>query len=226
MTKLGPYILGPNDTPENGIYLGDAHVLAEAIPDKSIDLIFTDPVYQNIDDYRWLAETGARVLKDDRACLVWIANPRIDLVIETMKPILDFVMPLNYVKIGGTNLIFSRRIFGWSKMCLWFEHGKSMPHHAIPDTILSGAMPATAHKWNKNPEAVIKWLYAFTLDDAIVFDPFTGSGTIPSCCIMRNRQYLAFEILPDVVEMARERVRNTQSPLFIQQEEQLELMES
>ena len=29
--KLGPYELGPNDTPENGIYTGDARELARAI---------------------------------------------------------------------------------------------------------------------------------------------------------------------------------------------------
>ena len=28
-------------------------------------------MYQNIDDYRWLAETAARVLKPSGACLVW-----------------------------------------------------------------------------------------------------------------------------------------------------------
>ena len=38
--KLGPYLLGPNDTPENGIYTGDARELAKAIPDESVDLIF------------------------------------------------------------------------------------------------------------------------------------------------------------------------------------------
>lgn len=57
--QLGPYLLGPNDTPENGIYTGDARELAKAIPDESVDLIFTDPVYDRIEDYRWLAETGA-----------------------------------------------------------------------------------------------------------------------------------------------------------------------
>ena len=65
---LGPYLLGPNDV-NQGIYTGDARELARAIPDESVDLIFTDPVYQNIDDYRWLAETAARVLKPDSACL-------------------------------------------------------------------------------------------------------------------------------------------------------------
>jgi len=43
--KLSPYLLGPNSTPENGIYAGDAKELAKLIPDESIDLILTDPPY-------------------------------------------------------------------------------------------------------------------------------------------------------------------------------------
>ena len=69
--KLGPYLLGPNDTSENGIYCGDARELAKAIPDESVDLIFTDPVYDRIDDYRWLAECASRVLKSSGTLLVW-----------------------------------------------------------------------------------------------------------------------------------------------------------
>ena len=61
--KLGPYDL-------NTIITGDARQLAEAVPDESVDLIFTDPVYDRIDDYRWLAETAARVLRADCVLLI------------------------------------------------------------------------------------------------------------------------------------------------------------
>ena len=54
--KIGPYQI-------NSIYTGDARELALALPDESVDLIFTDPVYDRIDDYRWLAQTAERVLK-------------------------------------------------------------------------------------------------------------------------------------------------------------------
>lgn len=54
----------------NQIITGDARELAKQIPDESVDMVFTDPVYENIDDYRWLAETAARVLKPGGACLV------------------------------------------------------------------------------------------------------------------------------------------------------------
>ena len=60
--KLGPFLLGYNDI-NQGIYIGDAKPLCEDIPDESIDLIFTDPIYQNMDDYAWLAEMASRKLK-------------------------------------------------------------------------------------------------------------------------------------------------------------------
>jgi len=47
-----------------------------------------------------------------------------------------------------------------------------------------------------------------------VVDPFTGGGTVPAVCKMLGRQYLAFEIDPATADTARERVRNTQPPLF------------
>ena len=40
---------------------------------------------------------------------------------------------------------------------------------------------------------------------------------------MLGRRYLAFEIDPDTAEMARERVRMTQPPLFVPEPQQLEL---
>jgi DNA modification methylase len=48
---LGPYKLGFNSDENVGIYTGDARELSRAIPDESVDLIFTDPVYDRIEDY-------------------------------------------------------------------------------------------------------------------------------------------------------------------------------
>ena len=55
----------------NQIVTGDARVLAERIPDNSIDFIFTDPPYPQefIPLYGWLAETASRILKDGGLCL-------------------------------------------------------------------------------------------------------------------------------------------------------------
>lgn len=214
--KLGPYDL-------NQIYTGDARELAKAIPDNSIDLIFTDPVYDRIEDYEWLAKTAARVLKPDSACLMWISNPKIREVFRAVGETLGFVMPLNYTVQSKGYLLFSRKIFLWNTVCLWFEKGHSEPLKAMPDSVVAVGTPDNNFKWNKNTGVILKWLEAFTQPGAIVFDPFTGGGTVPAVCKMLGRNYLAFEIDPATAEKARERVLLTQPPLLLPEPQQLEL---
>ena len=47
--KIGAYEV-------NQIYNGDSRELINGIPDNLVDLIFTNPVYENVVDYRWLSE--------------------------------------------------------------------------------------------------------------------------------------------------------------------------
>jgi len=80
------------------------------------------------------------------------------------------------------------------------------------------------HDWGK-PEAVIsKWVDAFTDSGGVVYDPFTGGGTVPAVCKMLGRHYIASEIDPATAELARGRVRNTQPPLFVEAPQQAELL--
>ena len=91
------------------------------------------------------------------------------------------------------------------------EHNKG---YSLSDVVHSHPMGKYAnHQWSKNPSAVIKWLSA--IPGEILLDPFTGGGTVPAVCKMLGRNYLAFEIDPATAELARERVRNTQPPLFV-----------
>ena len=82
------------------IVTGDARALAERIPDCSIDMIFADPIYENLDDYAWLAETAARVLKPDSACLVWCSSVQQYAVQPLMRQHLNFVLQLTYTKVA------------------------------------------------------------------------------------------------------------------------------
>jgi len=222
--KLGPYELGPNDTPENGIYCGDARELAKAIPDESVDLIFTDPVYQNIDDYRWLAEAAARVLKENGALLAWSATPYLPDVLHAMIPPMEWAWMLYWQKYGpcypgkpGICVI---------AQCLWLDKGKSRTRRKMADWMgapFDLSNRHSKHKWSKPEVLLASWTDAFTCDDSVIFDPFTGGGTVPAVCKMRGRRYLAFEIAPDTCAMARERVRLTQPPLFVPEPEQVKM---
>jgi site-specific DNA-methyltransferase (adenine-specific) len=243
-SKLGPYLLGPNDE-NQGIYTGDARELARAIPDESVDLIFTDPVYDRIEDYRWLAETAARVLKPDSACLVWFPVEEMPAVIHLMTGVFDggvlaYLWLLDFVLIGTP--LFYGNIGVKSQKCLWVEKGRSSLSKMILDVTMINAyqrpnrnnakvwkessrggakLKGGMTDWGKDVTGTGRFVSAFTQQGGTVLDPFTGSGTVPAVCKMLGRRWLAFEIDPDVAERARERVQMTQPPLFVPEPEQI-----
>lgn len=212
----------------NSIVTGDARILAERIPDESVDLIFTDPVYESMDDYRWLGQTAARVLTPRGMVLACFG---IGYLPETIAALnyarLKYRWTLGAFQPNGP----SRRgvAHGFSKWwgCLWFDRdGNSLPPGHFPDMVESIAggerWGSDGHQWRKNPAPFVSWLRAFTLPNSIVADFFAGGGTVPSVCKQLNRNYIAFEIDPNTAEKARERVANTQTPLFTVESEQLE----
>lgn len=208
------------------IVTGDARKLSKAIPDASIDLIFTDPVYDRIDDYRWLAETAARVLKPNSACLVWCGIQWLGQTISAMNEAMEYRWTFGAVRPKGfpSGRFFQKGFSNW-QCCLWYQKGISSPVLTISDITFSdnGGLMMYHADWAKNVAPFIHWLGRFVNDGAIVFDPFTGGGTVPAVCKMLGRRYLAFEIDATVAERARERVRNTQPPLFVDMPQQLAL---
>lgn len=211
--KLGPYLLGSNDE-NQGVYTGDARELAKAIPDESVDLIFTDPVYQNINDYCWLAKTAIRVLRPDSVVLVFCG---IEWLGETISALQQgglfyrwqLILAMPYRNGGHIPGGFSQYI-----SCLWLEKGIGRPSRQIPDMRLW--RPAKGpFRWAKNPDFIAYYISAFSASGATILDPFTGSGTIPAVCKMLGRRWLAFEIDPSTAKDARRRVRQTQPPLFV-----------
>lgn len=211
------------------IITGDARELAKNIPDQSVDLVMADPVYDRIEDYAWLAETAKRILKPGKACLVWCSNVGQYEVKPLMERWLPFVLPLTYTKIAKTHKAFGYKTFLWTTPLLWFQNG-AHDHDWLHDTVVdSNAVVSTAtppndsYKWHKNPEAYIYWLLRFTKPGDVVYDPFTGTGSLPLVCLEYGRHFIASEILPDVAERAKERLaRARQQPRLPGMTEQME----
>lgn len=223
--KLGPYLLGPNDE-NQGIYTGDARILSDAIPDESVDLIFTDPVYQNIDDYRWLAETAVRVLKPDRACLVWSNGKWHKVNTEWLEDNgLTYRWDFGCVISTGPAPM-NGKIIAKTNRLIWLDlNGKSRLYDYLADGYWSATWSRSwgEWKWTKNPEFSFQAMRALSTG-GVIFDPFCGQGTIPAVCKMLSRRWLAFEIDPATAETARQRVLQTQPPLFTLEPQQAEMM--
>lgn len=220
---LGPYRLGYNETPDCGIYTGDARELAQAIPDESVDLIFTDPVYDHIEDYRWLAETAARVLKSGGMVLAQVGSEYRYEAETVMRQYLSPLPLLAEVYSMAFRRMWKFRVMqGW-KPYLWFSKGARNGGFVF-DRFHSKRPNKNHHVWGDSHYFMSTYIQALTGAGAIILDPFTGGGTVPAVCKQLSRRYLAFEIDPATAALARERVRNTQPPLFVPEADQLPLI--
>lgn len=221
----------------NTIQCGDARALAEQIPDASVDLIFTDPVYQNTDDYRWLAETALRILAPKGKLLAWCSKPKMARSQIAMEETgLEYVYTLDYTVVAKTFRMRWYNLFCWTTPCLWFQRdgSASRPRKWIPDnytdtilledetvdiraicgdTFISTAGPSGSYIWNKNLGVLTAWLDAFCPPGGVVYDPFAGSGSVPVVCKMLGRQFYASEIKPDVATEAQARLEAMPVPM-------------
>lgn len=204
ISKVGPYSL-------NEIYTGDALELSNLIPDNSIDMIFTDPEYDRLDHYSWLAKTAIRILKPDKPCLVWCSQPALSSCRSVMESEgLIYHYTLTYVGFGKAYRLFRYHIFPKTTPCLWMGKGSSIPRKWFIDTVVVYQVFQTnIYKWHKNLEPIRVWMDAFTNPGDIIFDPFAGEGSVPKVCIELDRRFLAFKILSDVAEKARSLTYNT-----------------
>lgn len=69
--------------------------------------------------------------------------------------------------------------------------------------LLSRELLNTIQKPEKLIERLVK---ASSCEGDLVFDPFTGSGTVPAVCERLNRRFIACEINPQYAKVARQRV--------------------
>lgn len=198
----------------NQIITGDARELAKQIPDESIDLIFTDPVYDRIEDYAWLAETAMRVLKPEGHLLAWQAVKQVANTLPVMTPPLYYRWTLVMTRSNVVQASYNAWLYSHWTPCFWFSaQPNSRPVERFRDAIDDPFVinPNVNHKWAKPIKTISAWLRSFTKPDAVVFDPFTGGGTVPTVCKMLCRNYVAFEIDPEIADKARQRLADTQS---------------
>lgn len=218
--KLGPYEL-------DQIYTGDARELARAIPDESIDLIFTDPPYDKdaLPLFRFLSELGARVLKSDGFLLTYCGGYWKNIVMRLLDTSMDYFFDYAEINNGNSTILWPRRTIVRHKSILAYvkQGSKALPRTNVLGVWQSDGSDKRYHKWGQSENTSRYFIDCFSARGAIVLDPFIGGGTTRVICERLNRHYLAFEIDSDTAERARRRVQNTQPPLFVPQPEQIDM---
>ena len=214
--ELGCYSL-------NTIHTGNARELTTGIPNNSIDLILCDPVYWEIDDYRWLAQEARRVLKPYGFCIAQAGTYYLYEAMLAMAESLDYYWLVSET-LSHATAFYCRKIAQLHKPYLWFAKGLKTcpPRRYMIDRVHSPKSKAF-HQWGDGVGTMIPFIDRLTKPGDLVFDPFTGGGTVPAACKELGRNFLAFEIDEPTAQTAIRRLQEIPFPLPLVWEEDTDL---
>ena len=201
------------------IYLGDCREILPQLPDKSVDLVLTDP------PYRMAFRSNYRVMRHDSI----VGDER--LPVEEIAVAIQLAGRAAYVFCRWDNLSQmppSKSVLAWVKNNwsmgdLMHEHGRqweaicfyAMEGHEfekrIPDVIYADRTGNELHPTQK-PVELFKQLIKCNKGQTIL-DPFSGSGTTAIACHDLKRDFICIEKEPKYVELSRQRLEDARAQL-------------
>lgn len=237
---IGPYLLGPNDE-NQGIYVGDAMILSQDIPDESVDLILLDPPFginfkyshqykDNPKEYplllKWIVQESNRIIKPSGYCFIYISTTKI-FEIWSLFPDNTrlFINAKNFVNMGKSSSCAYAydSIFFWQKEPITFEpRGRDWFVSNTNPSCRSEIDNVDFHSCPRPLNIILHLVETFSEPGDCILDMFIGSGTTGVASKLLNRYWLGFEIDADMAIQARSRIANI-NPLFTFSSKQLEL---
>ena len=243
--RLGPYLLGPNDTPENGIYTGDARELLPHLPSNSIDAIVTDPPFFLPATHYQSRKAWQRKWSDVSILYHWW-DMMCKLFRQALKPTgycLSFCGADSYAAFYPAMYNHWERLscLVWDKLNPGLGRNWRHQHELIlvacqraaflpqdgklrTDVLRFRATPSKerVHPVQKPAALLCGLIQAASPIGGIICDPFCGSGTTAEAAIITGRRYICFDADSGYAQVARNHVRNLQ-PLFVLEPEQGEM---
>ena len=219
----------------NEIHLGDAYELIKQVPDKSVDLIVTDPPYEyqsmrgggickSVKVNKEIEENGidkgidlkildqmVRVMKKINIYL-WCSKDQIyDYLTYFVKERNCNWEMLIWAKDNPTPFCGTHYLID-KEYCLYFwEQGAKVeiPFERGKTVFMTRVNKTDKEKYGHptiKPEQIIENLIKNSCGGGLVFDPFAGSGTTCAVAKRLGLDYLGFEINPKWHQVAVDRL--------------------
>ncbi len=197
----------------NKIHLGDCMNFLRSLPDKCIDLVLTDPPYgkggdkqtdgrfgnkgSRFEKYRPVARTGGTwAEKYEKKIAAWDLAPTQEVFDEIFR------VSKNQIIWGGNyfNLPPTRCFNVWRKLTIGEQFSMAMCEYAWCSFNSNAKFfefapqdPTRFHPTQKPVALIARQIEEYTEPDAVILDPFSGSGTTAIAAHRLGRRFICIE---------------------------------
>ena len=179
---------------------GDFRKVLADIPDQSVDIILTDPPYTQEYLPLWddLGAFAARVLKPTGVLLAYSGQLHLPQVIAMLTKHLRWwwMCAIQHTGASGYIVAGGRRVINqWKPLLVLTPYDAPPLQVQFRDLIEGGGRQKELHNWEQSTEEAVRILQTFGHPDALVVDPFAGSGSFGRAAQQAGMQFIGAEIL-------------------------------
>lgn len=194
--------------PGDPIRFGDFFNLSTELKEDSVDLIFTDPPYddESIPLYGQMGEVAARVLKPGGSLVTYCGHMQLLKAGEALAAHLRFWQPLCCLHSGPAARLTEFGVVAQFKPMLWFVKGTRSDKHTFVDNVVTGQREKSHHDWQQAESEAAYFIEKLSPSGGFVADFFAGSGTTIIAAKKLGRSAVGYEIDARHYSSARERM--------------------
>ena len=209
--------------PPNQLICGDALHLLKEFPDKSIDLVVTDPPYGDNTSYGRYNRTIAgnehplialavmaacyRLLKANTSAYMFCGSRHLGFLQSFFEHYTKYAIRDVIIwdkTLRGQGYGFRRQY----ECILVLEKGKPRYRNpGLPNVLRFQRVRAIRHPHEKPVELIETLIRQSSGEGGVVLDPFIGSGTTALAALELNRQYVGIELDPSYYRTAEARLQ-------------------
>lgn len=178
------------------LILGDFRTVGANIAEDSIDLVFTDPPYDEeaVQLYRDLGVFAARVLKPGGLCIAYSGHAHLPSVMAALAESLEYAWTLAIRHTGGELRFRKFNIRNaWKPLVMLYKPPLDLWWDWFSD-ITTGGKEKDEHEWQQAEAEAAHYIAALCPAGGVVVDPFSGGGTTLVAAKRLGLRYIGFEV--------------------------------
>ena len=210
------------------IIQGDCLEVMKTFPDKSFDLVLTDPPYgmsyqsswriekydkieddDNLDWFPNFIKETYRILRDNAHCYIFCNDYAISYFRNWMKEAgFEVKRALVWVKNNHTSGDLEGDYGNKTEFVVWGHKGRRTLNGNRDTNVLHAKREQTDYHPTQKPiDLMAKFIHKSSIENETVFDPYAGSATTLLAAKQLGRKYIGVEISEKYCKIAEQRLR-------------------